>query len=207
MRTKNTTAQVSARAFQRPLGRTLQLRRTLDKIGMSERMAGVEAPFYRERGGFVCKISGDGSAVRMEWRHPEAPAFSPAGRGISRGPAAKARFVDIAPALRQVVPIWIHRLVKFYLLAPPPALDFFFACDRGIGIEEALIVYETSQVVAAGKTWYQFALVLPEAAAEIARHPRVEDGRARAIVHYVEEEFVGESPLFPFCPAWLYIPL
>jgi len=24
---------------------------------MSERMAGVEAPFYRERGGFVCKIS------------------------------------------------------------------------------------------------------------------------------------------------------
>src|SRR5258708_28960974 len=117
MRTKNTTAQVSARAFQRPLGRTLQLRRTLDKIGMSERMAGVEAPFYRERGGFVCKISGDGSAVRMEWRHPEAPPFSPAGRGVSRGPAAKARVVDIAPALPPGLPILVSSLGKFYLLA------------------------------------------------------------------------------------------
>src|SRR5260370_35407867 len=108
------------------------MRRRLEKIGMSERMAGVEAPFYRERGGFVCKISGDGSAVRMEWRHPEAPAFSPAGRGISRVPAAKARFLEIAPARRQVVPTWMHRLDMLYLFAPPPAHVVFMWWSRDL---------------------------------------------------------------------------
>src|SRR5258708_37107785 len=98
MRTKNTTAQVSARAFQRPLGRTLQLRRTLDKIGMSERMAGVEAPFYRERGGFLWKISGDGLGGRRGCRPSEAPAFSPAGRATSRRPSADAPVLGIAPS-------------------------------------------------------------------------------------------------------------
>src|SRR5258707_10449432 len=99
MQTKNTISQVAG-AYQSPLGRTLQLRRTLDKIGMSERMAGVEAPFYRERGGFVCKISGDGSTGPMEWRHPESPPVSPAGRRASRRPSAEARGVHNAPPLR-----------------------------------------------------------------------------------------------------------
>src|SRR5258707_15679280 len=103
MQTKNTISQVAG-AYQSPLGRTLQLRRTLDKIGMSERMAGVEAPFYRERGGFFCKISGGGSAGRMGRRHPQAPPFSPPGGGGSRGPGAKPRVLDIAPALPQVAP-------------------------------------------------------------------------------------------------------
>jgi hypothetical protein len=54
---------VFGRAYQRPLGRTLQRRRTFDRIGMSERMAGVEAPFYRERTVLSARFS-DGSAVR-----------------------------------------------------------------------------------------------------------------------------------------------
>jgi hypothetical protein len=49
--------QAGGREDQSPLGKTHQLRRTLAKIGMIERMAGVEASFYRERTRFVCKIN------------------------------------------------------------------------------------------------------------------------------------------------------
>ena len=53
MGTKNISA-VLGRAYQSPLGRTLQLRRVFETIGMIWRMAEDAGSFYRETEHFVC---------------------------------------------------------------------------------------------------------------------------------------------------------
>jgi len=45
----------------------------------------------------------------------------------------------------------IQRLNQRYLLATPPPFDFFFAGDRGIGIDKMFVIDEPVQVLAAGK--------------------------------------------------------
>src|ERR1700730_7126240 len=109
MRTKNTIAQFFGRAFQRPLGRTLQLRRTFDRIGVSERMAGVEAPFYREWGGFVCKIR------ELRGVIPKPRAFTSAERDLACTTSMLSRHRRVVPPLvegndatSQAVPCFHH---------------------------------------------------------------------------------------------------
>src|SRR5258707_15829222 len=78
------------------------------------------------------------------------------------------RLVFIAPVFRQVIPARIHRFDELYLFAAPPAFDFLFTIDRGVGIEEGLIVDESSQVVAAGESGGEFVLMLPDTVREVA---------------------------------------
>src|SRR5260370_38052036 len=58
--------------------------------------------------------------------------------------------VFIAPVLRQVLPSRIHGFDELYLLAAPPAFDFLFAGDGGIGIKKAFVVDGKGQGGAAG---------------------------------------------------------
>jgi hypothetical protein len=78
-------------------------------------------------------------------------------------------------------------------LWPPPITITSYLCagDGGIGIEEALVIDELSQVVAAGKSRYQFVLVLPNAMWQIAGDTHIEDGGLGAIRHDVDEELFG----------------
>src|ERR1700732_2047067 len=48
--------------------------------------------------------------------------------------------IFIAPVLRQVLPARIHGFDEPYLLAAPPAFDFLFAINRGIGMKEAFVI-------------------------------------------------------------------
>ena len=57
------------------------------------------------------------------------------------------------------MPMRIHGLDEFYLLAAAPAFNFLFAIDRCVRIEEALVVRQTSQVVPASESLYDFVLV------------------------------------------------
>ena len=148
---------------------------------MSERMAGVEAPFYRERGGFVCNLR------ELRGVIPKPRAFTSGARDLAQI-SCEARFVDIAPALRQVTPIWIHRLDEFYFLAASPAFDLFFTIDRSVGVEEALVVSQLSQVVATGKAFDDFIIVLPDSSRQVARDPRLQNMRALPICHDVNME-------------------
>jgi len=51
----NTIAQILGARNQRPLGRTLQLRRAFDKTGMNE---GIEERFYPERETLSARLEG-----------------------------------------------------------------------------------------------------------------------------------------------------
>jgi hypothetical protein len=59
-----------------------------------------------------------------------------------------------------------------FLLRRQP-FDFLFAINRRVGVEEALVVSESRQVVTAGEAGNQFALVLEDAAAEVSGDARV----------------------------------
>jgi hypothetical protein len=62
--------------YQSPLGKTLQLRRAFDKIGIKERMAANRIAILPGKRTFVCHYAPSGVIPK--------PALSPAGRGISR---------------------------------------------------------------------------------------------------------------------------
>src|SRR5258708_1159683 len=99
---------------------------------------------------------------------PKPRVFSSGARDLARS-SCEVWFVDVTPALRQVMPVRIHRLNESYLLASSPAFDLFFAIDRSVWIEKAFVVHQTSQAVATGKALDDFVLMLPDASREVAR--------------------------------------
>src|SRR5712692_7281788 len=112
---------------------------------------------------FVCKISHLGGVI------PKPRVLSSGARDLPPICCYRFGLVFIAPVLRQVLPSRIHGFDELYLLAAPPAFDFLFAGDGGIGIKKAFVVDEKGQVVAAGESGDEFALVLPDAVWEVAR--------------------------------------
>jgi hypothetical protein len=103
---------------------------------------------------------------------PKSRVFTSGARDLAPI-AGDRRSIDFAPSLRQVVPMRVHRLDESYLLAAPRSLDFFLAIDRRIGIEKALEVSESRQIIAAGETGNQFVFVLKDTAAQITRDASV----------------------------------
>jgi hypothetical protein len=69
------------------------------------------------------------------------------------------RLVNLAPSLRQILPMRIHRLNEPDFLSTSPALDLLFAVNGRVRIEEALVVCQTSRVVPARETLNKLVLV------------------------------------------------
>jgi hypothetical protein len=63
----------------------------------------------------------------------------------------------------------IDGLNELDLLAPAPPFNLFFAIDRSIRIEKALVVNQTGQVVSADKTFNVLVLVVPNTARQVPR--------------------------------------
>src|SRR6266404_2320517 len=93
------------------------------------------------------------SSIGLRFHHtgviPKPRVFSSGARDLPVTCCCRFGLIFVAPILRQVLPARIHRFNELYLLAAPPAFDFFFAGDGGIWIEEAFVIDETGQVVAA----------------------------------------------------------
>lgn len=127
-------------------------------------------------------------------RHPEQSRSSGGARDPARGFSADVsgrrciRLVDIRPVLSQVMPMRIHGFDQPNLLAVAPRLDFFFAIDCRVGIDEFLVIDQARQVVSAGEAVDQFVLVLEYAMWQVAGNARIENVRARAVGHDVDEE-------------------
>jgi len=68
-----------------------------------------------------------------------------------------------------------HGFDEANLLAATPALDFFFAADCCLGIEEAFVINEAGEIVPAGESGHEFVLVFEHAAVQIAGDTRVEN--------------------------------
>jgi hypothetical protein len=128
---------------------------------------------------------------------PKPRVLSSGARDLART-SSEPGLVDVSPSLRQIVPVRIHRLNEFNLLAPPPALNLLFAIDRNIRIEKALEVNQPSQVIPAGKAVNDFVLMLPDASRQVSCDSGVQDMRALTICHDVDVKLFGWShrPLF-----------
>jgi hypothetical protein len=98
------------------------------------------------------------------------------------------RLEFVAPTFCEVLPTRIHGFDESDLLAAPPALDFFFTIDGGIGIEEPFVIDKGREVVAAGESRNAFIFVLPDAMRQIAGDSDVEDGGLRTVGQDVNEE-------------------
>ena len=105
-------------------------------------------------------------------RHPEGPRFLQRAEGSPADLPLKA-CTHCLQSLAKSSQSGFIDLMSFILLAPPPAFDFLFATDGGVGIEEAFVIDEAGEVVAAGESGDEFLLVLPDAVREIARHAYV----------------------------------
>jgi hypothetical protein len=79
----------------------------------------------------------------------------------------------------------VHGLNEAYLFAPSPALDLLLATYRRVWVEEMLIVSQPCQVVSAGEAGGKFVFVLKYAAAQIARHARIQYVRPGPVRHDV----------------------
>ena len=153
-----------AKTDQSPLGRTLQLLRTLHSDGRTVRMdAFGRMAILSGRVHFVFSISGHASVI------PKPRVFSSGARDL---PAIRVGrgLVLIPPIFSQIIPSWIYGFDQPRLLASPPTLNFLFAIDRGIGADKPLVVDQLSQVVAARKAGDQFVLMLPDRAWKVSRH-------------------------------------
>ena len=69
------------------------------------------------------------------------------------------------------MPVRIQRFDQVNFLASPPALDFFLATDRRIGIDEAFVIDQAREVVAAGETRDELVLMLERATAKATSDP------------------------------------
>ncbi len=94
----------------------------------------------------------------------------------------------------------IHGFDQANLFASTPSLDFFFAGDGGVGINEALIVDQAREVVAARESWDELVLVLEDAVRQISSNARVQHMRAGPIGHDVNAKLFG----FSQCSFLLY---
>ena len=118
---------------------------------------------------------------------PKPRAFTSGARDLARS-SCEFRLVDVAPALRQILPVRIHGFNQFYLLAASPPFDFFFASYCSVRVHKALVVHKASEVVTTSESRSQFVLVLPRATRKIAGDSRVQHVRTRAIGHDVDVE-------------------
>src|SRR5579864_4864347 len=136
----------------------------------------------------------DFSATRGKVASSRRPAFFPAGRGIS--PSHRSlRLEQILPNSFQILPFGIHGSDQLYFPAAPPTLDLFFTIDCSIGINELFVIDQLSQVVAAGESCDELALVLPYTPDKIACNTRIEDRGFRPVCHDVyEKEFASHGP-------------
>ena len=87
--------------------------------------------------------------------------------------------------------MWIRGLDEANLLAPSPALDFFFPVDRGVRKCETLIVDQAREVVTAGKARKQFVLMLQDSSQQISGHTGVQHMRTWPIGHDVNIKVPG----------------
>jgi hypothetical protein len=67
----------------------------------------------------------------------------------------------------------VHGLDEVNLFATAPSFDFLLPKDRGVGIDEFLVINETVKVIAAGEAGNEFVLVLEYAMRQVASDPRV----------------------------------
>jgi len=123
---------------------------------------------------------------------PKARTFISGPRDLPLG-GSRRRLVQILPVPRQVFPAQIRSLNQGYLFATTPGFDFLFARNGGIGIDEAFVVNEVSQVVATGEARDGFLFVLPHSADQVACDSCVEDSGLWAVRHDVDKETLGRS--------------
>lgn len=101
------------------------------------------------------------------------------------------RFIHIGPRFGQIVPVWIHRFDQVKFLASTPSLNFLFAIDGGVGIDEAFVIDEAREVVATGEAGDEFVFVFEDATAQVTGNAGIEDMGTRPIGHDVDVESSG----------------
>ncbi len=84
------------------------------------------------------------------------------------------------------MPVRIHKLDQLDLLASSPAFNLFFAIDRGVRIEKALVVNQTGQVVPASESGNDFVLMLPDASRQVPRDAGIQNMRTLSIRHDID---------------------
>jgi hypothetical protein len=85
----------------------------------------------------------------------------------------------------------IHRFDQADLLASAPSFDFLLAIDGRVGIDEAFVINQAREVVAAGEAGHEFVFMLEDSAAQVGSDARVQDMVARAVRHDVDVESFG----------------
>jgi hypothetical protein len=87
--------------------------------------------------------------------------------------------------------MWIRGLDQTNLLVSTPALNFLLSIDGVVWVSKRFVVYQACEVIAAGKAWKYFVLMLEDSAQQISGHACVQHVRPLPIRHDVDVKAFG----------------